>query len=149
MMLQRIGNPADRFDVQPTVNNHFAWIRTRLGIERTFMAWIRTGVSLIGFGFTIVQFFQRLQGMEAANGHQMRPHMPRELGLSLIATGVGALVISALQYRGELRYLWNPAFAPIAGFDVKPHRTPAFIAAMVLILIGVAAFVSVFFRFMQ
>ena len=112
------------------------------------MAWIRTSVALIGFGFTIVQFFQRLQGRETSNGREMRAHMPRELGLSLIAAGIGALVISAWQYRSELRYLWNPAFASIAGFDDKPHRTPAFIAAMVLILIGVAAFVSVFFRFM-
>jgi putative membrane protein len=137
-----------RFDVQPTVSNHFAWMRTRLGLERTFLAWIRTAVSLIGFGFTIVQFFQRLQGMDTANGRSMNPEMPRNLGLALIAAGVGALLISMLQYRGQLKYLWSEPFRSIAGVGEKLHRTPAFIAAGVLLLIGVAAFVSVFFRFM-
>jgi putative membrane protein len=137
-----------RFDVQPDVSNHFAWLRTRLAIERTFLAWIRTGASLIGFGFTIVQFFQRLQGMEPIHGRAMSQEMPRNLGLSLIAAGVGSLVISAIQYRGLLRYLWSEPFKSIAGVSDKAHRTPAFIAALVLMAIGVAAFVSVFFRFM-
>lgn len=139
--------PAERFDVQPSVSNHFAWIRTRLGIERTFMAWIRTGVSLIGFGFTIVQFFQRLQSVPGIHGREMARTTPRDLGLALITAGICSLTISALQYRQEIHYLWSPQFKSIAGFGEKPHRTPAFIAAMVLILIGIAAFLSVFFRF--
>jgi putative membrane protein len=137
-----------RFDVQPSAGNHLAWIRTRLALERTFMAWIRTAVSLIGFGFTIVQFFQRLQGMDAENGRQMRPETPRDLGLALIATGIGVLAISSWQYRDGIKYLWSAPFASIAGQSDKAHRTPVFAAAMVLLLIGIAAFVSVFFRFM-
>jgi putative membrane protein len=137
-----------RFNVQPDVSNHFAWIRTRLALERTFMAWIRTAASLIGFGFTIVQFFQRLQGMDAKAGFQLHPEAPRDFGLALIAAGVGALVISSWQYRLQLRYLWSEPFKGIAGYSEKPHRTPIFVAAIVLIFIGVAAFISVFFRFM-
>jgi inner membrane protein YidH len=110
------------------------------------MAWLRTAVSLIGFGFTIVQFFQRLQGMDAVV-RPMRPEAPRDLGLALIATGIGALVISSWQYRLQLRYLWSEPFRSIAGFSEKPHRTPIFTAAIVLIFIGLAAFVSVFFHF--
>jgi putative membrane protein len=143
-----LGDPASRFTVEPTASNHFAWINTRLGLERTFMAWTRTAVSLIGFGFTIVQFFQRLQGMEPSNGHTMRPEAPRDLGLALIATGVGALVISALQYRRMLRYLASGPFKAIAIEADHPIRTPVFGAAIVIMLIGVAAFISVFFRFM-
>jgi putative membrane protein len=139
--------PGERFDVQPSVSNHFSWIRTRLGIERTFMAWIRTGVSLIGFGFTIVQFFQRLQGVPGVHGREMSPATPRNLGLALITAGICALAISAMQYRQEIHYLWSPQFKSIAGFQDKPHRTPAFIAAMVLMLIGIAALLSVFFHF--
>ncbi len=141
-------NPASRLSVEPTASNHFAWINTRLGLERTFMAWIRTAVSLIGFGFTIVQFFQRLQGMDASSGRVMRAETPRNLGLALIATGVGALVISSLQYRRMIRYLGSPPYAAIAFEADHPIRTPVFIAAIVLTFIGIAAFVSVFFRFL-
>jgi len=141
-------NPASRFTAEPTASNHFSWINTRLGLERTFMAWIRTAVSLIGFGFTIVQFFQRLQGMETNSGRTMRAETPRDLGLALIATGIGALVISSFQYRRMLRYLASPPFDTLAIESAHPIRTPVFIAAAVLTLIGIAAFISVFFRFM-
>ncbi len=137
-----------RFTVEPSASNHFAWLRTRLAIERTFLAWLRTAASLIGFGFTIVQFFERLKGMETSHGIGMSEDMPRNLGLALIAAGVGSLLISAFQYRSLLHYLWSAPYAQIAGVSEKPHRTPAFTAAVVLMGIGVAAFISVFFRFM-
>jgi uncharacterized membrane protein YidH (DUF202 family) len=36
---------ADRFEVQITADSHFAWLRTRLAVERTMMSWLRTAVS--------------------------------------------------------------------------------------------------------
>lgn len=54
---------ANRFEVRVTADSHFAWLRTRLAVERTMMSWLRTAVSLIGFGFAIVQFFERLEQM--------------------------------------------------------------------------------------
>ena len=138
--------PNHRFDVQLSVGNHFAWINTRLAIERTFLSWIRTSISLIGFGFTIVQFFQRLQGMVPAS-QQVHPGAARDLGLALIAAGLGCLVIATAQYHMGLRYMWSHEFSSIAGLEAKRHRTPAFFAAIVLMLIGVAAFASVFVRF--
>ncbi|HEX5264073.1 MAG TPA: DUF202 domain-containing protein, partial [Phenylobacterium sp.] len=77
-----------RFEAQPNVGNHFAWIRTQLGLQRTLMAAVRTGVSLIGFGFTVAQFFQRLQGSAEATARHLGPDAPRNLGLVLIAAGV-------------------------------------------------------------
>ena len=46
--------PSDRFEVRVTADSHFAWVRTRLALERTMMAYLRTSVSLIGFGFAIL-----------------------------------------------------------------------------------------------
>jgi len=53
--------PPDRFHAEANVQAHFAWLRTRLAAERTMMAYMRTAVSLIGFGFAIFQFFYRAQ----------------------------------------------------------------------------------------
>ena len=64
MAESELAGGAGRYEVTPNVGNHFAFIRTRLALERTMMAWVRTAVALIGFGFTIVQFFERLAGME-------------------------------------------------------------------------------------
>ena len=85
------GHP--RFEVRVTATDHFAWLRTRLAVERTIMAWLRTAVSLIGFGFAIVQFFERMQEMPGAAPARI-PNAPEYLGLALIACGVLALPIS-------------------------------------------------------
>jgi putative membrane protein len=109
------------------------------------MSWTRTSISLIGFGFTMVQFFDRLatmQGVEPAKA----PDAPRVLGLMLIGAGTLAVVISALQYRATVRYLWQPRFASIAGTGTKPSHTPMLTVAAVLVLIGLCAFGAVAFR---
>jgi len=110
------------------------------------MAWIRTAVSLISFGFTIVQFFQRFSQMQSDGSRPLSPGAPRVLGLALIGVGILCLVISSWQYRQGIKYMWQPEFRAIAGIGEKPIRSAAFLAALVLLLIGLFAFLSVFFR---
>jgi putative membrane protein len=139
-----------RFQVHVTSDSHFAWIRTRISLERTLMAWVRTSVALIGFGFTIVSFFQRLGDMEGTKA-ALRPQAPRQLGLALIGAGVLALLISTWQYRSIVHYLWSPEFRDLAGIDTKPMRrvvwqTPLMAVTIAVALIGVFAFGAVLFR---
>ena len=140
------GSVADRFEVRATADSHFSWIRTRLSVERTLMSWVRTAVSLIGFGFTIVQFFNRMQ--EMPGGGQARfPAAPYYFGLSLIFCGVMALVISVWQYHWSLRYLWGGSFATIAGTTQEGVQTPLIAVSIALTVIGVFAFFAVLFHF--
>ena len=37
---------ASRFEVRATASDHFAWVRTRLALEPTITAWLRTAVAL-------------------------------------------------------------------------------------------------------
>ena len=82
-----------RFEVRTTSDSHFGWIRTRLSVERTMMSWLRTATALIGFGFAIVQFFERLQQSPEARSAYL-PNAPIYLGLALIGCGIVALVVS-------------------------------------------------------
>jgi putative membrane protein len=143
MTEQPLGKGAGRFDVRATADSHFSWLRTRLSLERTLMSWVRTAVSLIGFGFTIVQFFAHLQQMPGVSSAR-NPEAPRYVGLALIFAGIMALVISVWQYRWLLRYLWG--FASIAPTEEERMQTPLIAIALVLILIGVFAFVAVLTR---
>jgi putative membrane protein len=136
---------ASRFEVRVTASDHFAWLRTRLALERTIMAWLRTAVALIGFGFAIVQYLNRLQQTPGARPGYL-PTAPEYLGLALISCGVLALVISIWQYRWGLRYLWGDPFTPIAGVTQEGRQTPIVAVAIVLIFIGLFAFFAVLLR---
>jgi putative membrane protein len=136
---------AGRFEVRVTADSHFAWLRTRLALERTMMAWLRTAVSLIGFGFAIVQFFEHLQQMPGVTAGRI-PHAPQYLGLALISCGVLALVVSLWQYWWSLRYLWGGSFAVLAGMTKEGLQSPVVAIAILLILIGIFAFSAVVLR---
>jgi putative membrane protein len=136
---------AGRFEVKGTVGDHFAWLRTRLALERTALAWLRTAISLIGFGFTIVQFFQRLQSTPGV-APAANPSAPRYLGLALIGSGVLALVLSVAQYRQVQQYMWRQEYQSIAGMDAHHESTAMLPVSIVLLLVGVFAFCAVLFR---
>ena len=134
-----------RFTVKVAAESHFAWLRTRLAVERTILAWVRTAVSLIAFGFTIVQFFERVHDMPGT-GPATFPHAPRYLGLALIFCGIASLVVALWEYRWTIKYLWSGDFAPIAGMTKEARKSPVIMVALVLLLVGIFAFFSVLFR---
>ena len=141
----RVNPTPGKFEVRATASDHLSWVRTRLAMERTLMAWVRTGASLIGFGFTIVQFFDRMGDLRDAAPPRF-PNTPRYLGLMLIFCGVAALVVSALQYRRESEDLSRGEFAIIAGGADLRHRIPLLAISFALTLVGLFAFFSVFLR---
>jgi putative membrane protein len=107
--------------------------RTIIAEERTLMAWIRTSISLIGFGFTIYKFFQYLQTTEQRTIG--RTYTVRNLGLTLIALGTLALAGAAWQHRDVLKRL--------GAEEGKRLWSLSFIVAILVILIGVLAFIGV------
>lgn len=111
--------------------------RTRIASERTLMAWIRTSISMIGFGFTIVKFFQYLPE-DMAKGNIRRPQASRNLGMTLIALGTLALAAAAWQHR---KFLKDIGIA-------HPHHpwSISFMVALAVILIGLVAFCGVLLR---
>jgi len=136
---------ADRFDVQPNVANHFAWIRTSIALQRTLLAGVRTAVSLIGFGFTVAQFFSKMQSNVPEGLNVVNPAIPRNLGLTLIVAGVASLAIFTWQYHAAMRTLRSGAYAALA--TEKRMNQGSYLVAFVVMLIGVAAFGSVFLHF--
>jgi putative membrane protein len=74
------------------------------------------------------------------------------LGLSLIASGVLALVVSIWQYWRTVHYLWSGSFAAIAGMTTERvakegKRSPVIAIAILLVCIGLFAFFTVLLRF--
>ena len=70
--------------------------RVFFAAERTFLAWIRTGLALMGFGFVVARFGLFLREIAAAQGGPPpAAGLSRWFGVGLIALGV-LLTASAL-----------------------------------------------------
>jgi len=129
----------DDIAVKPEVveqkETHFSWLRTRMSVERSLLSWVRTATALIGFGFTIFQFFDRFNDMEGV-APARNPGAPVFIALGLVGIGTFALVVAILEYRATVRYLWSGAFEAIAGVRDRPVWTPALLVATLLSLVG-------------
>lgn len=133
------------WDVEPSAETHFSWMRTRMSVERTFMAWIRTAAALIGFGFTYVLFFERFARLEPDQAARF-PRAPRWFALALIAFGVGTLVVALRQYLIERRHLHEHQFAQVASAPARTGHSPMIPLTVAIGIVGVAAFASVLAR---
>jgi len=144
-MIDQPVDPEERFPVRASADSHFSWIRTRLSVENTLLSWVRTSASLIGFGFTIVQFFQRFQDIPEEKQPWL-PGAPRYLGLALIFCGVVSLALSCLQYRSINRYLRSGGFEALATEQRDRYQSATPAVALLLLLIGIFAFFGVLLR---
>jgi putative membrane protein len=76
--------------------------RVFFAAERTLLAWLRTGITIIALGFVVSRFglFVRLIAMQS---HEAAPaahaSMSAGLGVAFVVTGALAIVMAALQHR--------------------------------------------------
>jgi putative membrane protein len=122
---------------QKNLSNELAKERSRQASDRTLMAWVRTSLSLIGFGFGIASFRDILLEAGLVRGAQLQWQPTLVFGLSFIALGVLGLLAATLQHWNILQHLKQSDFS-YTGF-----RPMAFIMAILLMLIGLFAFMAV------
>jgi len=106
---------------------------TLMAADRTLMAWTRTSLSLLSFGFTI---FKILEGFQDVEGRfVVKTDTPRNAGLFLTAMGTLAMVMGTIEYWQTLKVLHQQR---IFG---RP-RAPL-IMAMIMSVAGVLLFLSI------
>ena len=105
--------------------------RDHLANERTFLAWVRTSVAIVVFGFAIGRFAIALRQLTAFQGHVPKTTgLAVWMGMSAILAGVVMMVAGLLRYRKTRTQLDEGKFEP-AGFVVD-------LVAILTVLFGLA-----------
>jgi putative membrane protein len=118
----------------PIKGRSVADLRDYLAEERTFLAWIRTSIALMGFGFVVAHFgiFANEQHM-TSHASGVPPHdLSVWFGTALIAIGVTVSLFSARRYMrlvGELNR---------GQFVKRSLSKQGLIVALSLALLGIA-----------
>jgi putative membrane protein len=104
-----------------------------LANERTFLAWIRTSVAIMGFGFVVVKFslFIKQISLVLADKQVVLPGKgySSQIGTLLVGLGVFIALFSYLRYRITEKQLINRAY--------KPSLVPSLFTTIALVIIGV------------
>jgi putative membrane protein len=119
-----------------SVANELARERNREAAERTLMAWIRTALSLIGFGFGIGKLDAYLHGAGLHTRFDV-PHSSLIFGASFIVVGILGLLAAVVQHARILKRLSRPDFA------YNAMRPIAMTVATLLMLIGVFGLIAI------
>lgn len=100
--------------------------------ERTFLAWLRTSIALIGFGFAIARFGIFLRQLQVAVTQQEAENHPifnsETLGLCLVIFGIAIIALAAWRY--------NQVFWQIERGDYRPNRLMIWITTGTVIILG-------------
>ena len=100
----------------PNVNPNRA--RDHLANERTFLAWVRTGVALVVFGFAIGRFSLAMRQLTSLGARPVQTAgLSVWLGAGSIVAGIVLVVVGLIRYRKTRTQLDAGTFEP-AGFVV-------------------------------
>ncbi|MDX9788187.1 MAG: DUF202 domain-containing protein [Salinivirgaceae bacterium] len=111
-------------------------IQRTIHAERsTLLAWVRTSLSLIGFGFTIFKVLQYV--LKEGTSLLMRPETPRNVGLFLLLTGTIPLLLAIIEYVRGIKRL---------GYKGNMLLEPNFLAAGAIFLLGAILILTIILR---
>lgn len=106
--------------------------RVRLAGERTLLAWVRTGLAMMGFGFVVARFGLFLREIAATvhSSESSSAGLSLWIGTALVLLGVAVNLIAALQHFQFLRRIerGDPYRAP--------HWSLGIIVAVLLAVLG-------------
>jgi len=117
--------------------------RVFFAAERTLLAWVRTGLTIMAFGFVVARFglFLRLLAAQQQEVVYTQAHnsISNVVGIALVLVGTACMILGAVQHRSYVSTL------PAA--DVPRSHDPRYPIALAIFLaalgLGLAAYLAV------
>jgi putative membrane protein len=103
--------------------------------ERTFLAWLRTAIALMGFGFVIAKFGLFLRVI-MRTGNVPTPFSSGLIGIALVVAGGAMALVAAIRYQTLQRKIDLGTYAP--------GKWPMWIASATLTVLALLLVVYLF-----
>ena len=109
--------------------------RVYFAAERTLLAWIRTGLTIMAFGFVVARFglFLSLLAAQRAlptSAVDATPHLSAVVGIALVVLGAAVILFAAYQHRNFVLSL------PVSDLPVSINRAFPLVVAAILGVLG-------------
>ncbi len=89
--------------------------RVHMANERTFLAWIRTSIAVMAFGFVVEKFSLFVKQMAFYLGKEPSPTPPGYsslIGVILVGVGVAMGILSFIRYKAVERQIEEDSYQP-------------------------------------
>ena len=115
--------------------------RVFFAAERTLLAWLRTGLTVMVVGFVVARFglFMRLLALQSAPDNQAETGLAALLGVMFVLVGAVAILAATVQHRRFLTTL------PLSDLPASYSRTLAVALSVMIGILGIllAAYLAV------
>lgn len=118
--------PTDEAKVREPLKEHNR--RVHMANERTFLAWMRTSIGLMAFGFVvekfalfvkqITYFLQKSEGGAPGQSVPTAPGYSGVLGIMLVAIGLMMVVLAFIRYKKVERQIDEGTYQPSILLDI-------------------------------
>jgi putative membrane protein len=117
--------------------------RVFFAAERTLLAWLRTGLTIIAIGFVVARFglFVRLMSLQVQPQQQQlsSPSLSAELGIAFVIVGSLSIFIAAIQHS---RFIATLTFSDL---PPKYSRKIAIVLSLLVATLGIVLAVYLLF----
>jgi putative membrane protein len=100
-----------------------------LANERTFLAWVRTAVTIMAFGFVVARFGLLLKELSGASSGAVSAPISEAVGVLLVLAGTALLALAFVQFQTNR--------SDLAQGRYQPSRTLELLLTGLLIAVGV------------
>lgn len=114
--------------------------RVFFAAERTLLAWVRTGLTIMAFGFVVARFglFLQLLAVQQQSGAYTPAHhnISNAVGIALVLVGTACMILGAVQYRSYVSTLPSD--------DVPRSHDPRYPITLAMFLAAVGLALAVY-----
>lgn len=114
-----------------SVTEESKYIQQHLANERTFLAWVRTAIAIMGVGFLVTNLHYNM-GVTLSPGGDL---LARIIGLATVGLGVVTVIMSMVVYFRKIQTINNQTFT----------ASKTYILTLSLIIIIIALLLGIYF----